>query len=242
MRLLLNAGVLLLWITGHGAATELPQRSLDECIAFAIEHHPSLKAAQASVDAGGQRVWQVTSVYLPQVDANYNANRRQTSATATTGAEIGTITRTFSFYTTGFSLTQILFDFGQNLNRIRAAQAVEESLVADSLTQREAVIFNVKQAYFNVLAAKRLLNVADESVRQSESHLEQAQGRFDVGFAPRFDVTQSQVQLAQAQLNQVTARNTVRAARATLGNTLGLSGPPPFDVAEAFEARPVAVD
>jgi outer membrane protein len=103
------------------------------------------------------------------------------------------------------------------------------------------VVFNLKQAYFNVLAARRLLGVADETIRQNQKHLEQAQGRFDVGFAPKFDVTQTKVQLAQAELNQVTARNNVLVARATLGNALGLTGPPPFDIVDTFDTPPVTL-
>ena len=213
-----------------------PPQTVEECVAFAIANQPSLKAAQATVEASNQQVWQQVSNYLPQVNGNYNANRRKTSPTASTGADFAAAARTFSFYSTGLSLTQVLFDFGQNLNLIQAAIATEDSLIANSATQREDVVFNVKQAYFNTLAAARLLHVADETIRQNQQHVEQAQGRFDVGFAPKFDVTQANVQLAQAQLNQVAARSNVKIAKATLGNAMGLTGPPPFDLVDTFDA------
>jgi len=223
------------------AASAEVVRDLQQCIAFALEHHPSLQAAYATVTAGTQQVWQAASNYLPQVSANYNTNRRKTSPTASTGAEIATGARTFNFYTGGFNLTQVLFDFGQNLNQIRSAMATEESLIADGVTQREIVVFNVKQAYFNTLAAARLLQVANETVRQNQQHVEQARGRFDVGFAPKFDVTQAQVQLAQAQLNQVAGRSNVKIARATLGNALGLGHPPDFELVDTFDTPPVHI-
>ncbi len=61
------------------------------------------------------------------------------------------------------------------------------------------MIFSVQQSYFGLLAAYRLRGVADETVRQNGEHLTLAQGRYDVGVAPKFDVTQAQVQLAQAR-------------------------------------------
>jgi TolC family type I secretion outer membrane protein len=218
--------------------TAQTKKTLAECVTIAVEQHPSLKAATASVEAGKQRVREAVSNYLPQVSANSGATRRQTNAAA---FGVSGPAKRFNLYTAGGSLTQVLFDFGQNLNSIRSAQAAEQSLQADRTTQREVVLLNVKEAYFNVLATRRLLTVADETVRQNEKHLEQAQGRFNVGLAAKFDVTQAQVQLANAQLNQVTARNNVAVARETLRNALGLTGPLDFDIVDNFDVHQVSV-
>jgi outer membrane protein len=217
------------------------KKTLAECITIAVQEHPSLKAASASVEAGRQRVREAVSNYLPQVSADYNPTRQRTRPVTELAGLSGFTSRTFNLHTAQGTLTQVLFDFGQNLNAIRSAQASEHSLLADRTTQREVVILNVKQAYFNVLATDRLLTVADETVRQNEKHLEQAQGRFNVGLAAKFDVTQAQVQLANAQLNQVTARNNVAVARETLRNALGLTGPLGFDIVDNFDVHQVSV-
>jgi outer membrane protein len=234
----------LMLIGRIAAADNLPTKTLDECIAIALQQQPSLKAAGASVQAGHQRVWQAASNYLPQVSANYAANRRNSSVSARiggTGTNLGTQSQTFNFYSTGVNFTQVLFDFGQTLASIRSAQAAEQSLEADLSTQRDNVVLNVKQSYFNLLAAERLLSVADETVHQSQKHLEQAQGRYGVGMAPKFDVTTAQVQLAQSELNQVTARNNVAIARETLRNALGMVGPLDFDIVDTFGAQRVRI-
>lgn len=232
-------GVIVL--CGVAAADDLPPKTLAECVAIAVQQHPSLKAAGASVEAGHQRVWEAASNYLPQLNANYNASRKRTSNSAQTGGTGIGFAQTLNFYSNSLSFTQVLFDFGQTLASIRSAQAAEQSLEADLSTQRDTVVLNVKQAYFNLLAAIRLLKVADDTVHQSQKHLEQAQGRYDVGIAPKFDVTNVQVQLAQAELNQVTARNNVAVARETLRNALGLVGPLDFDVVDDFGSRRVQI-
>jgi outer membrane protein len=246
-----------------GNATEAAAtKTLAECIAIAVEQHPSLKAAGASVAAGHQRVWEAGSNYLPQIKASYAADKQNTSTAnrlgvpsgnvsvpaqtpgATPGpsaSNVGGTAQTFNFYKTGFILQQMLFDWGQTLNAIRSAQASERSLQADQSTQRDTVVLNVKQSYFNLLATRRLLAVADETVRQNQKHLEQAQGRYDVGLAAKFDVTQARVQLANAQLNQVTARNNVAVARETLRNALGLTGPLDFDIVDTFDIHAVEI-
>jgi outer membrane protein len=226
-------------------AEEMPQKTVEECVQIALEHHPTLGAAGATVDAANQRVWQVTSGYLPQVTANYDANRRMTTATAQTGADLGNpgkISQTFNFYQTGLTFNQVLFDFGRTLASIRAAQESQRSAEADYSTQRAVVILGVKQAYYNVLAGRRLLGVADETVRQTNKQLDQARGRFEVGLAPRFDVTRAEVQVAGAELNQVTASNNYDVARVTLVNAMGLNGLLAFDVVDTLEAPQVQLN
>lgn len=236
------AGVALLGVLRPApVAAEEPKKTLAECVAIALEQQPSLKVAAAVVDAGHQRVWQAAANYLPQVSAIYSANRRNTSATARTGSTISSTSQTFNFFNTGVGFTQMLFDFGQALDSIRSAQAAEQSLQADQTTQRENVVLTVKQAYFNVLVTRRLLVLADETVRQVQGHLDLAQGRFEVGLAPRFDVTQAQVQLANAELNQVTARNNVAVARETFRNALGLTGPLTFDIVDTLDVQQVHI-
>jgi outer membrane protein TolC len=241
------AAVLVLGLAGRTVAEDLPKKDLADCIRLALERQPDLKAATANTEAGAQRTWQSISGGLPQINATYSANRRKTSATARTGAPVGgdlasSRSRTFNFYSTGVSLSQILFDFGQTLDSIRAAQATEKSLQADESTQRETVVFNVKQGYFNLLTAKRLLDVAKENIRQNQKHLDLAQGRYDVGLATRFDVTQAQVQLANAELAEVTARNNVALARETLRTALGFDQPLDFEIVDTLDIHNVQIE
>ncbi len=217
----------------------LPLKTLSECVAIAVQQHPSLKAADASVLAGKQRVWEAAAPYLPQVTGSYSAVRRQLNPAAF-GA-LAPASRS-NFYNVGASLTQTLFDFGQTLEAIRSAQASAQSLEADRTTQLATVVLGLKQAYFTLLATRRLLAVADETVRQNQKHLDLAEARYKVGLAAKFDVTQAQVQVANAELNQVTARNNVAVARETLRNALGLVGPLDFDIVDNFDVHAVEMN
>src|SRR6266566_4526178 len=211
------------------------RKTLAECIEIALRQQPTLRAAAATVAAGRERVWQAAAAYLPQVSASYLASRRHASSSSLIGSGGLGKAKTFPFYTTGATLSQVLFDFGQNLELIHAAQASAEALAADEQTQHDTVVFNVQQAYFALLAAYRLRDVAEETVAQNQKHLDLAEGRHDVGLAPRIDITTAQVQLAQAELNQLTARNNVSLGRETLRNTLGLMGPLDFDIVDSLE-------
>lgn len=229
---------------GEAAAEIAPAaapKTLAECVTIAERNHPRLRAAAASVRAGAERVSQATAGYLPQIQASYGANRRSTTLSARTGVPGSGGGATFNFFSTGVSLTQVLFDFGQNLHTIRAAQASQASLEADARTQLQQVVFGVKQAYFNLLASRRLLGVARDTVGQNKRHLEDAKSRRQVGLATKFDVTRSQVELANSQLDLLSAENNVAVAVETLRNALGLAGPLDFDIIDTLDFHEVRV-
>jgi outer membrane protein len=92
------------------------------------------------------------------------------------------------------------------------------------------IIFNVKQAYYNLIKAKRNRDVSAEIVRQFEEHLLQAKGFYEAGTRPRYDVTQAEVNLSNARVNLIRAENNVRLALAALNNAMGVTDIPEYDI------------
>src|SRR5437762_14054318 len=90
------------------------RKTLAECIEIALRQQPTLRAAAATVAAGRERVWQAAAAYLPQVSANYLASRRRGSPSSLTNISAGG-GEVRPLYSTAVALSQVLFDFGQNL-------------------------------------------------------------------------------------------------------------------------------
>jgi outer membrane protein len=224
-------------------APSLPTRTLEECVAIALARQPKLGAAEANVDAGRQRIRQEIAGYLPQISGNASANKRLTTAAQQTGLPGSgkTNSESFNFYSTGFSLSQVLFDFGRNLDAIQSAQSLRDSLAADAETERETIIHDVKQAYFDLLAARRLRGVAEETLRSNQRQLDLARGRFEVGFATKLDVTRSEVLVANTELDLLTASNAVLVSEQTLRHAMGLTEPLDFELVDSLETRPVEI-
>ncbi len=239
---------LLLRREAQGAPSQDTTLTLQEAVDTALAQHPTLRVGQATIEAAQQRVRQQIAGYLPRGGYSYNYTRKQQAISAAIGGvQAGqqqqvTTAQLFNFNSTNFSMNQLLFDFGRTLDSIRAALASVEASSADLETTRQTVILNTKQAYYSVLAGQRLLQVADETVQQNQKHLEEAQARFDVGLAPRFDVTQAQVQLSNAVLNQLTARNNVALARETLRTAMGVTGPFVFTLVDTLERGALTVN
>jgi outer membrane protein TolC len=233
-------------LPGAARGQSRPSRTLEECVEIALARHPRVASADAFVEAGDERVRQERAGYLPQVTAGASRSERKRSAAQATGlpnqgGQVEARTRRFGYTTSGVTLTQVLFDFGRNLDAIQAARALRDSLEADADTERANVVRDVKQAYFDLLAARRLRGVAEEVLVSNQRQLEQARGRYDVGFSAKLDVTRSEVLVANAELDLLTARNNVLVAEQRLRNAMGLDEPLDFDPVDVLEARPAEI-
>jgi outer membrane protein len=135
----------------------------------------------------------------------------------------------FTFQRSGFSLQQLLFDFGRTLFDMRAAMASRDAASAGRDTVAQDVVLNVKRTYYDLITAQRLVVVAEETEAQTRRQLEEARSRHEVGAAPRFDVTQQEVQVADAELARLQAKNAVALGRENLRDAMGLTEPIAFE-------------
>jgi outer membrane protein len=230
------------------SAPAVASLTLQEAIDTALRNHPTIRMGQTTVEAAQQRVRQQIASYLPRGGYAYTYTRQERPLTAAVGGvQVGggqqqrSTSQLFNFNSTNFRLDQLLFDFGRTLNLIQSAIASVEASTADLETTKQTVIFTTKQAYYNVLSSQRLLGVAEETVRQNQRHLEEAQARFEVGVAPRFDVTNAQVQLSNAQLSLVQARNNVALGFETLRRAIGQPEPLRVALVDLLERRPTSI-
>lgn len=206
--------------------------TLEECVGTALKNHPSVRAARENVRAGQGRETQAASPYYPQVTASTGYSKSSSS-----GGAIGdSMTRS---YATTLSVNQMLYDFGKTGNAYDAAQWGTRSSEQDAERVTQDVVLNVKQAYYALLAARKLVEVAQKTIEQTESHLRQAQAFFRAGSRPRFDVTRAEVDVNNAKLGLIKAKNNVRIRTIALNNAMGIDPGQATEIEEALPLVPV---
>ncbi len=194
--------------------------NLERCIEIALKKHPNIIAAMNTVNINQSRVGQAKANYYPQIDLS-SGYSKFSSVSSTTN-------RSFDEYSSSITLGQNIYDFGKTATQVKIQRLNLDSSRSDLENVSDQIIFNVKQAYYGVLQAKRNMDVAAEIVKQFEQHLEQAKGFYEVGTKPKFDVTKAEVDLSNARLNLIKAENALRVARATLNNTMGVPDAPEY--------------
>jgi len=211
-----------------------PELTLTQAVDTALHHHPSLSAALQTSLAQEAKVGEVRSALLPQLSlsGNYQRATANFAPSAQFGTQLnstvfGSPTNTsFDNYFSDLNLQQVIFDFGKIRADLDAAFKNLQASRWDLEAARQNVVLNAKVAYYGLLAARRVVVVNEETVRQFREHLNQAEGFFQAGTHPRFDVTKAEVDLTNAQLNLIKAKNSVEIARVTLLNAMGVSDRP----------------
>ncbi|MBI4608212.1 MAG: TolC family protein [Candidatus Rokubacteria bacterium] len=217
--------------------------SLEEAIAIALATEPNIQARLRDYEAARFRIDQALAPVLPQLSGTWTANRQESEFFS--GSIGGAAPRPRPLFSTNqtalVTLSQILFDFGKTFAATDVARAQAEVSRLDAETQKDLVILAVKEAYFTLLFGKRLVTVNAEAVKRAELNLRSAQGFFQVGTRPKFDVTRAEVDLANAQVTLIQARNAVSLARVALNTAMGISVVAPTEVQDilSFEAYPV---
>ncbi len=209
--------------------------SLQRCIEISLMRQPNILAAASTVDASRSRVGESKANYYPQINWTSGYSRISpvsgTTGGSSSGRSSGTTTnRSFDQYTSSAALNQNIYDFGRTSAQVKIANLNYDSSRFDFRNVSEQIIQNVEQAYYGVLAAKRNRDVAADSVRQFQLHLEQAKGFYEVGTKPKFDVTKAEVDLSNAKLNLIKAENALKIAIVNLNNAMGVPEAPDYTI------------
>ena len=204
--------------------------NLQRCIEIALEKHPSLKASAGTIKANESKVGQARANYYPQI--NLSTNYQRVGPNSQSGSIPGNSSDPYNQYSTNVSVGMTLFDFGKTATQVKIQDLTVNASQADYDDVMAQVVLNVKNAYYNLLQTQRNVDVAIDTMRQFQQHLDQANAFFRIGTKPKFDVTKAEVDLGNARLNVLKAGNALRSARITLKDAMGISENADFSIVD----------
>jgi outer membrane protein len=210
--------------------------TLDEAVALALRQQPTITAAQQSELAAQARIGEAKSAYFPKVDWISAVGRSELFSSSQNKSVQSNAT------SSQLQANQLLYDFGKTPAVVEQARAGARGVNAVLIQTRQGVVQNVKTGYYNLLQAQRLVRVAQDNLSLTELNLRSAQGFYDVGTKPKSDVTLAEVQVANARVALILARNQVDVAQTTLVNAIGIRTAAPLEVEDILTYEPVTLD
>jgi len=207
--------------------------NLERCIEIALKMQPTIAAAVNTVAINESRVGQAKSNYYPQINWTSSYDRMNASSGSSNGS-LGKTNGTSDYYSTGFSLSQTLYDFGKTPTQVKIQNLTLDASRLDLKNTTDQIILTVKQAYYGVVQAKYNVLVAEDTVKQTQQHLEQAKSFYEVGTKPKFDVTKAEVDLSTAKLNLIRNENAYRISIVNLNNAMGIPDAPEYSLDETM--------
>ena len=114
-----------------------------------------------------------------------------------------------------------LFTGGELQGQIGQAKANYRSMLSAEEQAYNEMKETATTGYFNMLNAGNMKALRQESVDRLQAHLDNVIAQYNVGIVARADVLRSEVELANAKQDYITASNEYDVAEATLNNIIG---------------------
>ncbi len=207
--------------------------TLKESVAIALERSPKLLSAVESLKGAKWKKSEAAKKFLPKFDLTYSWTRLDKAPKTSTlsitplatppywsfgsqSIQVGTKDN----WQLKLSMTQPLFT-GFALTSARELSKLGVNIAEISLDRaRLDLVLEVKQAYFGILRAQKVAEVAIQAVKQREAHLNVARNFYEVGMIPKNKVLEAEVLLAEAIQDRTKAENAVSLAKAGFNTIL----------------------
>ena len=193
--------------------------SLAELIDLAETHNPETRIAWERARAQAAALGVARSELFPTLAA---AALSQTSRQET---YLGTryYRQTFQDFQGALDLNYTVFDFGARAGRIDAAKAEVLAANFDFNDTHRRVIYEVEQAYYQILNASGQEDAARASLSNAQGVQQSAEERLKNGLATLPDVLEARSATAQAEYELQTALGAEETAKGDLATALGTS-------------------
>ncbi len=210
------AVVLLLFIVVAAPGAAQPSQppsgaaavSLADLERMALETNPTLRAAQAQIDAARGRARQAAT--WPNPVAGYTGEELRAGDRDRRG-------------THGFFVEQTIVLGGKlRLGRAVFERAAEQADQEHEL-QRQRILSSVRRAFYEVLALDRRVEVHERLAALASETVGVTAQQFNVGAADRPDFLASEIEARRVQLELTAARNRAAALRQQLAAVVGVA-------------------
>lgn len=201
---------------------------LEETIQRALLTNPSVKIAEynrkaAKADYSAAKSARGISISLSHDSRRGGyADNRSYVITDNMGRQIPRYDKSIgNSHSNSITASLPIFTGGELQGQIGQAKANYRSMLSAEEQAYNEMKETATTGYFNMLNATNMKALRQESVDRLQAHLDNVIAQYNVGIVARADVLRSEVELANAQQNYITASNEYDVAEATLNNIIG---------------------
>ncbi len=200
--------------------------TLGRAVEIALELNPTVRQAQNNLEREQAAVLSSYGNFLPSVSISSDWRGNTGESFLPDGQKLpSTSVRSFSS-SLGASMT--VFDGFSNTSTLNQASSNAISSEYGLSRTRQNVVYQTRRLFYEVLRTRRLLEVAESSLKYNQQQLERVQETARLGSASLVNVYQQQSQVGQDEVRLVQAQNDYDNARANLVAFIGL------DVTETY--------
>lgn len=190
---------------GYIVAEKTDNTAFAALIRRAIGRHPAYHAQASNIDESSAARRKARSALLPQLSGQFRGDYSITRDFAADTDNVVESLRPREQFRAGLSASQLIFDGGATINRIRSARALNEEYKNALSTRINDLAINALTAYYDVAAHQALVSLGNAFIRRHEKILADVKERERLGAGSKADVTRARARLAasRARLSEI---------------------------------------
>lgn len=219
--------------------------TLPQSIDLVLKQSVIIHAAREGVTGAEAQKKEAFTGFLPKLTTSYNYTRLNEAPTFFFPGVPPSIpptlmtTGTRDNYYWSLEAKQPLFAGGGILANYEFNSLGMDIAKAEELAAVQNIIEEVKVAYFHIVKAEKILEVATQSVTQLKAHRDMAKHFYDVGMIPRNDLLHAEVELANGEQYLLRSENAVEMAKSRLNTILRRGIETPLKVVDVLSQEPL---
>jgi len=217
-----------------GALAQAPsgvqKLTLADAEKIAVQNHPQLQIAEHRAAYAKAQEQGARAAYSPQVTGGLTGAYAETNSRITAGGISNP--RIYDRFASGAFVNQLVTDFGRTQSLVKSSSLHAQAQAAGVITSRADILLQVHEAYYGSLKSKALLTVAQETVKNRQVISDQVTLMEQNKLKSGLDVAFANVDLAQAKLLLIQAKNDLQVSYANLSTALGYHEPQSFELSE----------
>lgn len=196
-----------------------PRLTLVQAEQMAIQNNPQITVARLLALAQAQVTREVRSAELPTATADLTAVGAHQNSRITAGYLSNS--SVYDRAAAGLSVSQLITDFGRTHNLVRSAQSNAKAQLENERATELDIKLTVDQAFYQALTSQAVLRVAQQTLAQRQATGDQVGALTRNNIKSSLDLSFAQVQVSQADLLLLDAKNNEQVSMAALNDVLG---------------------
>ena len=189
--------------------------TLEDCLDLAFKNNKQIQEQEKQVAIAEGAVKKAKGGFWPTL--NYQAAREKSDVVQ---YQVGMAYEDHQF-AAGVNATLPLYTGGMLRNNLKLAR-IQLDIAQEALRKaKQQLIYDVKQAYYNVWLAEKVVQVQEASYRNLDQHVNRVQIRYNAETASKLDLMRAKVQRDTLKPKVISAQNQLVLAKLQLATIIG---------------------
>jgi outer membrane protein len=189
--------------------------TLEQCLDLAFQNNKQIQEKEKQVSIAEGVVKEAKVGFWPTL--NYQVKRDESDLPQ---YQIGPKYEDTEFIA-GVNASVPLYTGGMLQNNLKLARFQLETAKEDLRKAKQQLIYDVKQAYFNVWLGKKVIQVQEASYHNLDQHVNRVQIRYNAETASKLDLMRAKVQRDTLKPKVISAQNQLVLAKLQLATLIG---------------------